>query len=60
MPQGRCTPLEVEEAEYVQNCYERAKEYGLVYEWLSFFAGGIRQGLDVRTAAEDACLEWDV
>lgn len=60
MPQGRCIPLEDDEFEYVRSCYNRADKYGLTYEWLSWFAGGIRLGLDVRTAAEEACFEWDV
>jgi hypothetical protein len=60
MPQGRCTPLTDKEWESVKEAFNHASKMGLEMEWLQWFAGGLKQGLEPAEAAFEAMLEWDL
>lgn len=62
MPSGGATPLDYrkDDWEYVEKTFREAKEYGLEYEWLMYFAGGLYHNrMTPREAAFAAAIEWD-
>jgi hypothetical protein len=48
-----------DEAEYVYQVLKDAQVYGLEYEFIEWFIGGLRQGMGPKEAAYAAALEWD-
>lgn len=48
-----------EEAGYVLATIKDAYAYGLQYEFMEWFIGGMRQGMNPIDAAFAAAIEWD-
>lgn len=60
MPSGGLNPVDQETARRIYGYAKHAAKLGLLYEWLMFFTGGVRDGVDPIEAANAACLEWDM
>ena len=39
---------------------ENAQKHGMQYEWMTWFIGGVRQGMPLWEAAAEAAIEWDL
>ena len=60
MPSGGSTPYPEDKFEGIKSIYDEAVKYGLQYEWLQWFIGGMF--IDKKEpfeAADDAAVEWD-
>ena len=55
MPSGGNTPVDFDAMRPVWNDYKAAVEHGLVFEWLSYFIGGlVNEKLPVEEASHAA------
>jgi len=61
MPSGGATALKEKDMAVVWEHFRNAEKYGLTYEWLQWFAGGLYiDKMDPTEAACAATIEWDL
>lgn len=52
--------ISVEDTDYFNKAYKVAKDYGLIWEFVTFVLGDYIKGSTLKEAVNFACREWDL